>query len=112
MARSLRTTDCRCIVGAFLIMHSDPPIITADFYDTDFMMSVPAVLAEAGDCHSLMLSVPAEPAEAGDRDKLAPETPTPHESCRPHRREDHFSCLRLIYAALVAKPGDRSKVVS
>ena len=64
-------------------MHSDLLLIAADFYDTDFVMSVPAVLAEAGACHSLMLSVPAEPAEAGDRDRLASETAKTHESCCP-----------------------------
>ena len=96
--------------GACLIMHSDLLLIAADFYDTDFVMSVPAVLAEAGGCHCLMLSAPTEPAEAGGRDRLVSETPKPHESCRPHRREDHLSGPCLIYAALVANLDDRSKV--
>ena len=64
--------------GACLPMHSDLLLIVADFYDTDFVMSVPAVLAEAGDCNSLTLAVPAEPTEAGDRDRLPSETAKPH----------------------------------
>ena len=38
--------------------------------------------------------------------------PKLHEFCRPHRQEDHFSCLCLIYAALVANYDDHAEVVA